>query len=159
MFLIKQWTKVQNLDRAMSQALEKVQNKEVTPDLAAEHSGLSSYVDLVKVKANNDVILDEDGNIRDVDVNKTFIDNVNKHKVVSDTEGEEEVNDDIRVSIESVQKAVHGVAESVGEDKPTTSAPRDMATSFQFLHQAVSLKIQVSECPNLHLHGNFCTDL
>ena len=68
----------------MSQALEKVQNKEVTPDLAAKHSGLRSYVDLVKVKANNDVILGEDENIRDVDVNKTFIDNTNKHIVVSD---------------------------------------------------------------------------
>ena len=144
----------------MSQALEKVQNKEVTPDLAAKHSGISSYVDLVKAIADNDVILGEDENIRDVDVNKTFIDNTNKHIVVSDTEGEEEVNDDIRVSIESVQKAVHGVAGSVGvEDKPTTSAPRDMATSFQFLHQAVSLKIRVSACPNLHQHGNFCTVL
>ena len=77
----------------------------MTPDLAAKHSGLSSYVDLVKVKANNDVILGEDENIRDVDVNKTFIDNINKHKVVSDTEGEEEVNDDIRVSIESVDSS------------------------------------------------------
>ena len=125
MFLIKQWTKVQNLDRAMSQLLEKVQNKEVTPDLAAKHSGLSSYVDLVKAIADNDVILGEDENIRDVDVNKTFIDNTNKHIVVSDTKGEEEVKDDIRVSIGSVQKTAHVVAGSVGlEDKAPTSALR-----------------------------------
>ena len=60
MFLIKQWTKVQNLDRAMSQALEKVQDKEVTPDLAAKHSGISRYIDLVKAIADSDVIIGED---------------------------------------------------------------------------------------------------
>ena len=159
MFLIKQWTKVQNLDRAMSQALENVQKKEVTPDLAAMHSEFSSFVDVVKVKAHNNVILDEDGNISGKDVDKHFIDNVDIHKVVDDTEGDEEVIDDIVVSVEGVQEVDHGVAETAGEDEPTTSAPRDMATSFQFLHQAVSLKMRVSRCPNLHQHGNFCTVL
>ena len=109
----------------MSQALEKVQKKEVTPDLAAMHSQFSSFVDVVKVKAHNNVILDEDENISGKDVDKHFIDNVDIHKVVDDTEGEEEVINDIVVSIEGVQKVVHGVAETVGEDKPTTSAPRD----------------------------------
>ena len=97
-------------------------------------------------------------------MNKTFIDTTidktNTDIVVSDTKGDEEARDDLRVGIGSVQKRVHVVAGIVGSDnKPPTSAPRDMATSFQFLHQAVSLKIRVSECPNLHQHGNFCTDL
>ena len=125
MFLIKQWTKVQNLDRAMSQALENGQEKEVTPDLAAMHSQFSSFVDVVKVKAHNNVILDEDENISGKDVDKHFIDNVDIHKVVDDTEGDEEVIDDIVVSVEGVQETDHGVAETKGEDKPTTSAPRD----------------------------------
>ena len=90
----------------------------------------------------------------------TVIDKTNTDIVVSDTKGDQEARDDLRVGIGSVQKRDHVVAGIVGSDnKPPTSAPRDMATSFQFLHQAVSLKIRVSECPNLHQHGNFCTDL
>ena len=94
----------------------------------------------------------------------TFIDIINDKTntdiVDSDAEGEQEARDDLRVGLGSVQKRDHVVAEIVGsDDKPPTSAPRDMATSFQFLHQAVSLKIRVSECPNLHQHGIFCTDL
>ena len=90
----------------------------------------------------------------------TVIDKTNTDIVVSDTKGDEEARDDLRVGIGSVQKRVHVVAGIVGSDnKPPTSAPRDMATSFQFLHQAVSLKIRVSACPNLHQHGNFCTVL
>ena len=93
----------------VSQALENVQKKEVTPDLAAMHSEFSSFVDVVKVKAHNYVILDEDGNISGKDVDKHFIDNVDIHKVVDDTEGDEEVIDDIVVSVEGVQEVVHGV--------------------------------------------------
>ena len=90
----------------------------------------------------------------------TVIDKTNTDIVVSDTKGDQEARDDLRVGFGSVQKRDHVVAGIVGSDnKPPTSAPRDMATSFQFLHQAVSLKIRVSECPNLHQHGNFCTDL
>ena len=91
----------------------------------------------------------------------TFIDIItNIDEVVSDIEGNHEARDDPRVGLESVQKTDHEVAGYVGSDnKPPTSAPRDMATTFQFLHQAVSLKIRVSECPNLHQHGNFCSDL
>ena len=94
----------------------------------------------------------------------TFIDFINNETntdiVDSDAEGEQEAKDDPRVVLGSVQKRVHVVARFAGYgDKPPTSAPRDMATSFQFLHQAVSLKIRVSECPNLHQHGIFCTDL
>ena len=90
----------------------------------------------------------------------TIIDKTNTDIVVSDTKGDQEARDDLRVGFGSVQKRDHVVAGIVGSDnKPPTSAPRDMATSFQFLHQAVSLKIRVSECPNLHQHGNFCTDL
>ena len=90
----------------------------------------------------------------------TVIDKTNTDIVVSDTKGDEEARDDLRVGIGSVQKRVHVVAGIVGSDnKPPTSAPRDMASSFQFLHQAVSLKIRVSACPNLHQHGNFCTVL
>ena len=91
---------------------------------------VSSFVDVVKVKAHNNVILDEDGNIRDVDVDKHFIDNVDKHKVVDNTEGDKEVIDDIVVSVEGVQEVVHWVAETVGEDKPTTSAPRDTGVGW-----------------------------
>ena len=94
----------------------------------------------------------------------TFIDiindKINTDIVDSDAEGEQEARDDPRVGLGSVQKRDHVVARFAGYgDKPPTSAPRDMATSFQFLHQAVSLKIRVSECPNLHQHGIFCTDL
>ena len=94
----------------------------------------------------------------------TFIDFINNETntdiVDSDAEGEQEARDDLRVGLGSVQKRDHVVARFAGSgDKPPTSAPRDMATSFQFLHQAVSLKIRVSECPNLHQHGIFCTDL
>ena len=91
----------------------------------------------------------------------TFIDIItNIDKVVSDAKGNHEARDDLRVGLERVQKTDHEVAGNVGSDnKPPTSAPRVMATSFQFLHQAVSLKIRVSECPNLHQHGNFCTNL
>ena len=94
----------------------------------------------------------------------TFIDFINNETntdiVDSDAEGEQEARDDLRVGLGSVQKRDHVVARIAGSgDKPPTSAPRDMATSFQFLHQAVSLKIRVSECPNLHQHGIFCTDL
>ena len=94
----------------------------------------------------------------------TFIDIItdktNIDIVVSDAKGEQEARDDLRVGLGSVQKRDHAVAGIVGsEDKPPTSAPRDMATSFQFLHQAVSLKVRVSVCPNLHQHGIFCTDL
>ena len=105
--------------------LENGQEKELTPDLAAMHSQFSSFVDVVKVKAHNNVILDEDENISGKDVDKHFIDNVDIHKVVDDTEGDEEVIDDIVVSVEGVQESDHGVAETKGEDKPTTSAPRD----------------------------------
>ena len=92
---------------------------------------------------------------------ETFIDIItNIDEVVSDIEGNHEARDDPKVGLESVQKTDHEVAGNVGSDnKPPTSAPRDMATTFQFLHQAVSLKIRVSECPNLHQHGNFCSDL
>ena len=94
----------------------------------------------------------------------TFIDFINNETntdiVDSDAEGEQEARDDLRVGLGSVQKRDHVVARIAGSgDKPPTSAPRDMATTFQFLHQAVSLKIRVSECPNLHQHGIFCTDL
>ena len=90
----------------------------------------------------------------------TITDKTNTDKVVSDAKGDQEARDDLRVGFGSVQKRDHVVAGIVGSDnKPPTSAPRDMATSFQFLHQAVSLKIRVSECPNLHQHGIFCTDL
>ena len=94
----------------------------------------------------------------------TFIDFINDKTntdiVDSDAEGEQEARDDLRVGLGSVQKRDHVVARIAGSgDKPPTSAPRDMATSFQFLHQAVSLKVQVSVCPNLHQHGIFCTDL
>ena len=90
----------------------------------------------------------------------TITDKTNTDIVVSDAKGDQEARDDLRVGFGSVQKRDHVVAGIVGSDnKPPTSAPRDMATSFQFLHQAVSLKIRVSECPNLHQHGNFCTDL
>ena len=94
----------------------------------------------------------------------TFIDIINDKTntdiVDSDAEGEQEARDDLRVGLGSVQKRDHVVARFAGYGvKPPTSAPRDMATSFQFLHQAVSLKIRVSECPNLHQHGIFCTDL
>ena len=94
----------------------------------------------------------------------TFIDIINDKTntdiVDSDAEGEQEARDDLRVGLGSVQKRDHVVARIAGSgDKPPTSAPRDMATSFQFLHQAVSLKVQVSVCPNLHQHGIFCTDL
>ena len=94
----------------------------------------------------------------------TFIDIItdktNIDIVVSDAKGDQEARDDLRVGLGSVQKRDHVVAGIVGsDDKPPTSAPRDMATSFQFLHQAVSLKVQVSVCPNLHQHGIFCTDL
>ena len=94
----------------------------------------------------------------------TFIDFINNETntdiVDSDAEGEQEAKDDPRVVLGSVQKRDHVVARFAGYgDKPPTSAPRDMATSFQFLHQAVSLKVQVSVCPNLHQHGIFCTDL
>ena len=94
----------------------------------------------------------------------TFIDIItdktNIDIVVSDAKGEQEARDDLRVGLGSVQKRDHVVARIAGSgDKPPTSAPRDMATSFQFLHQAVSLKVQVSVCPNLHQHGIFCTDL
>ena len=90
----------------------------------------------------------------------TITDKTNTDIVVSDAKGDQEARNDLRVGFGSVQKRDRVVAGIVGsEDKPPTSAPRDMATSFQFLHQAVSLKIRVSECPNLHQHGNFCTDL
>ena len=90
-----------------------------------------------------------------------FIDTItNIDEVVSDIKGNHEAKDDPRIGLESVQKIDHEVAGDVGSDnKPPTSAPRVMATTFQFLHQAVSLKIRVSECPNLHQHGNFCSDL
>ena len=46
--------------------------------------------------------------------------------MVSDTKGDEEARDDLRVGIGSVQKRVHVVAGFVGSDnKPPTSAPRD----------------------------------
>ena len=94
----------------------------------------------------------------------TFIDNVsdktNIDIVVSETKGSHEARDDPKAGLESVQKIDHVVAGIVGSgDKPPSSAPRDMATSFQFSHQAVSLKIRVSECPNLHQHGIFCTEM
>ena len=94
----------------------------------------------------------------------TFIDFINNETntdiVDSDAKGDQEARDDLRVGLGSVQKRDHVVTGIAGsDDKPPTSAPRDMATSFQFLHQAVSLKIRVSECPNLHQHGIFCTDL
>ena len=90
----------------------------------------------------------------------TITDKTNTDIVVSDAKGDQEARDDLRVGLGSVQKRDHVVAGIVGSgNKTPTSAPRDMATSFQFLHQAVSLKIRVSECPNLHQHGNFCTDL
>ena len=74
----------------------------------------------------------------------TFIDftnNVtNTEKADSDAEGDQEAKDDPRVVLGSVQKRVHVVARFAGCGvSPPTSAPRDMATSFQFLHQAVSL--------------------
>ena len=34
--------------------------KEVTPDLAVNHSGISRYIDLVKAIADSDVIIGED---------------------------------------------------------------------------------------------------
>ena len=88
----------------------------------------------------------------------TFIDIItNIDKVVSDIKGNHEARDDPRVGLESVQKTDHEVAGNVGSDnKPPTSAPRVMATTFQFLHQAVSLKNRISECPDLHQHGIFC---
>ena len=90
----------------------------------------------------------------------TITDKTNTDIVVSDAKGDQEARDDLRVGFGSVQKRDHVVAGIVGSgNKTPTSAPRDMATSFQFLHQAVSLKIRVSECPNLHQHGNFCTGL
>ena len=94
----------------------------------------------------------------------TFIDIINDKTntdiVDSDAKGGQEARDDLRVGLGSVQKRDHVEAGIAGSgDKPPTSAPRDMATSFQFLHQAVSLKVQVSVCPNLHQHGIFCTDL
>ena len=50
--------------------------------------------------------------------------------MVSDTKGDEEARDDLRVGIGSVQKRVHVVAGIVGSDnKPPTSAPRDKAVS------------------------------
>ena len=46
--------------------------------------------------------------------------------MVSDTKGDEEARDVLRVGIGSVQKRVHVVAGIVGSDnKPPTSAPRD----------------------------------
>ena len=94
----------------------------------------------------------------------TFIDIINDKTntdiVDSDAEGEQEAKDDPRVVLGSVQKRDHVVARFAGCGvSPPTSAPRDMATSFQFLHQAVSLEVRVSVCPNLHQHGMFCTDL
>ena len=90
----------------------------------------------------------------------TITDKTNTDIVVSDAKGDQEARDDLRVGFGSVQKRDHVVAGIVGsDDKTPTSAPRDMATSFQFLHQAVSLKIRVSECPNLHQHGIFCTEM
>ena len=54
------------------------------------------------------------------------IDKTNTDIVVSDTKGDEEAKDDLRVGIGSVQKRVHVVAGIVGSDnKPPTSAPRD----------------------------------
>ena len=90
----------------------------------------------------------------------TITDKTNTDIVVSDAKGDQEARDDLRVGLGSVQKRDHVVAGIVGSgNKTPTSAPRDMATSFQFLHQAVSLKIRVSECPNLHQHGIFCTEM
>ena len=90
----------------------------------------------------------------------TITDKTNIDIVVSDAKGDQEARDDLRVGLGSVQKRDHVEAGIAGSgEKPPTSAPRDMATSFQFLHQAVSLKVQVSVCPNLHQHGIFCTDL
>ena len=142
--------------------LENGQEKELTQDLPDMHSQFSSSVDVVEVNDHNNVphVEDKDNeNISEKNVDKHFIHTVDINKVDDDTEGDKEVIDGIVVSVEGVQEVDHGVAETAGEDEPTTSAPRDMATSFQFLHQAVSLKMRVSRCPNLHQHGNFCTVL
>ena len=91
---------------------------------------------------------------------ETFIDKTNNVKNIEKADSDQEAKDDPRVVLGSVQERVHVVARFAGCGvSPPTSAPRDMATSFQFLHQAVSLKVQVSVCPNLHQHGIFCTDL
>ena len=71
--------------------------------------------------------------MRDVEDLVTFIDTVNDKTntdiVVSDTKGDQEARDDPRVGFGSVQKRDHVVAGIVGSDnKPPTSAPRDMAT-------------------------------
>ena len=94
----------------------------------------------------------------------TFIniinDKTNIDEVVIDIQSDQEAENDLTIDLGTVQKKEHVMAGVVGTSiKPQASAPRDMATSFQFLHQAVSLKIRISECPNLHQHGNFCTDL
>ena len=60
----------------------------------------------------------------------TIIDKTNTDIVVSDTKGDEEARDDLRVGIGSVQKRAHVVAGFVGSDnKPPTSAPRDSSCS------------------------------
>ena len=83
----------------------------------------------------------------------TFINNVLIVIVDSETKARDDLTAGLEY-LENVQKVDHS-----GAAEPLASAPRDMATSFQFLHQAVSLKIRVSECPNLHQHGIFCSDL
>ena len=98
--------------------LENGQEKELTPDLAAMHSQFSSSVDVVEVNDHDNVILVEDENISEKDVDKHFINTVDIHEVVDDTKGDEEVIDDIVVSVEGVQEVDHGVAETVGEDSP-----------------------------------------
>ena len=69
--------------------------------------------------------------------------------MVSDTKGDEEAKDDLRVGIGSVQKRVHVVAGIVGSDnKPPTSAPRDTWVSFdQYMIQVSDITFLGARAP------------
>ena len=96
---------------------------------------------------------------------ETFIDKTNNVKNIEKVnipkaDNDQEAKDDPRIVLESVQKTVHVVARFAGCGvSPPHHLLRVTWRQFQFLHQAVSLKVQVSVCPNLHQHGIFCTDL
>ena len=125
--------------------LENGQEKELTPDLAAMHSQFSSSVDVVEVNDHDNVILVEDENISEKDVDKHFINTVDIHKVVDDTEGDKEVIDGIVVGVEGVQEVDHGVAEAVGEDDPPHLLR--VTTSTTVLSSFSPTVITTSACP------------
>ena len=95
---------------------------------------------------------------------ETFNDKTNNVKNIEKVNNPKADNDpetkvDPRIVLESVQKTVHVVARFAGCGVSPPTSTRVTWRQFQFLHQAVSLKVQVSVCPNLHQHGIFCTDL